>query len=416
VKKFMVIWTSQTFSLFGSAVVEFALAWYLTIKTGSATILATSMLVAILPPVVLGPFIGPYIDRWDRKRIMILADASISLMTLGLAVLFWFDIIQIWHVYVAMAGRAIGQSFHYPASAAAVTMIVPEKDLTRAAGMSQMLQGIISIAGPPAGAFLFGILPIQGVLAIDIVTAVIAIGCLIPITIPNPTRATDKPQTSIVSEMMDSFRYLLKWKGLTALIGLSAIISLFITPAIALLPIMVNQALAGDVLKLGWIEAAFGIGIIAGGLLLGVWPGFKKRIITSLTGVVLCGLAAFMMGFTSRGWFPVGLASGFVVGFGMSFANGPIMAVLQAKVEKNMQGRIFSLMGSISSAMVPIGLVIAGPTSDAIGIGPVFYICGIVIALTAVVFFFSPTLMNFENQVKLSVIEAVQAKRESNTD
>ncbi len=404
-KKFMVIWTSQAFSLFGSAVVEFALAWYLTIKTGSATILATSMLVAILPPVVLGPFIGPYIDRWNRKRIMILADASISLLTLVLAVLFWFNVIQIWHIYVAMAGRAIGQSFHYPASAAAVTMIVQEKNLTRAAGLNQIIQGIISIAGPPAGAFLFGILPIQGVLAVDIVTAVIAILCLLPVAIPNPKPVADKPSTSIIFEMMDGFRYIWKWKGLTGLIGLSAIISVFIAPAIALLPIMVNQALGGDVLKLGWLEAAFGVGIIVGGLLLGVWPGFKKRIITCLTGVILCGLAAVTMGLTSRGWFPVGLASSFVVGFGMSFANGPITAILQATVEKNMQGRIFSLMGSVSSAIVPIGLIIAGPTSDAIGIGPLFYFCGIAIMMTGIIFFFVPALMSFEDQMKPHIAE-----------
>jgi MFS transporter, DHA3 family, macrolide efflux protein len=401
----MVIWVSQAFSLFGSAVVEFALAWYLTIKTGSATILATSMLVAILPQVILGPFIGPYIDRWDRKRIMILADAAISTMTLGLAILFWLDAIQIWHIYVAMAGRAIGQSFHFPASTAAVTMIVPEKDLTRAAGLNQSLQGVITIAGPPAGAFLFGILPVQGLLAVDIITCVIAIVCLLPISIPHPTRAIIKLKTSVMKEMADSFRYIWKWKGLTALIIISAIISLFIMPAFTLLPIMVNQSLGGDVLKLGWLQAAFGVGIISGGLLLGVWPGFKKRVLTGLTGIIICGLATVSLGLTSRGWFEVGLASSFGIGFGMSFANSPIMAVLQATVEKNMQGRVFSLIGSISSVIIPLGLAAAGPTSDAIGIGSLFYICGIAIIITAIVFFFNPTLMNLENQMKTAAAE-----------
>lgn len=401
----MVIWVSQAFSLFGSAVVEFALAWYLTIKTGSATILATSMLVAILPQVILGPFIGPYIDRWDRKRIMILADAAISTMTLGLAILFWLDVIQIWHIYAAMAGRAIGQSFHFPASTAAVTMIVPEKDLTRAAGLNQSLQGVITIAGPPAGAFLFGILPVQGLLAVDIITCVIAIVCLLPISIPHPTRAIIRLKTSVMKEMADSFRYIWKWKGLTALIIISAIISLFIMPAFTLLPIMVNQSLGGDVLKLGWLQAAFGVGIISGGLLLGVWPGFKKRVLTGLTGIIICGLSTISLGLTSRGWFEVGLASSFGIGFGMSFANSPIMAVLQATVEKNMQGRVFSLIGSISSAIIPLGLAAAGPASDAIGIGSLFYICGIAIIITAIVFFFNPTLMNLENQMKIAAAE-----------
>lgn len=396
----MVIWVSQVFSLFGSAVVEFALAWYLTVKTGSATILATSMLVAILPQVVLGPFIGPYIDRWDRKRIMILADTAISAMTVGLAILFWLDAIQIWHIYIAMVGRAIGQAFHFPASTAAVAMIVPEKDLPRAAGLNQMMQGVITIAGPPAGAFLFGILPIQGLLAIDIITAIIAISVLLPITIPHPVRAAGVAKTSVIAEMLDSFRYIWKWKGLTALITISAIVSLFIIPAFTLLPIMVNQSLGGDVLKLGWLEAAFGVGIIAGGLLLGVWPGFKKRVLTGLAGVIVCGLATFALGLTSLGWFEVGLAASFFIGFGMSFGNGPIMAVLQATVEKSMQGRVFSLVGSIGSAMMPFGLAMAGPLSDSIGIGQLYYICGIAIVITVIVFFFVPALMNLEEQMK----------------
>jgi DHA3 family macrolide efflux protein-like MFS transporter len=399
----MVIWISQAFSLFGSAVVEFALAWYLTIKTGSATILATSMLVAILPQIVLGPFIGPYIDRWDRKRIMILADAAISLMTLGLAVLFWLNAIQIWHVYVAMVGRAIGQAFHFPASSAAVTMIVPEKELSRAAGLNQMMQGIITIAGPPAGAFLFAILPVQGLLAVDIVTAIIAISCLLPVHIPSPLRAIKIAKTSVITEMVESFRYVWNWKGLTALIGVSAVISFFITPVFTLLPIMVNKALEGDVLKLGWLQAAFGVGIIVGGLILGVWKGFKKRVVTSLIGIIICSLATFVLGFVSFGLYTVGLGACFFIGFGLSFANGPIMAVLQAVVARDMQGRVFSLLGSITSAIIPLGLAIAGPTTDAIGIGPIYYIAGIAIFIVSIVCFFLPAVMNLETNSKNTV-------------
>jgi len=158
------------------------------------------------------------------------------------------------------------------------------------------------------------------------------------------------------------------------------------------------------------IEAVFGAGIIAGGLLLGVWPGIKKRIITCLTGVILCGLAAATMGLTSRGWFPAGVDSSFIVGFGMSFANGPITSTLQATVEKNMQGRIFSLMGSVSSAIVPIGLIIAGPISDAIGIGPLFNICGIAVMMTGIILFFVPAMMNFENQMKPHIADLAQGK------
>jgi DHA3 family macrolide efflux protein-like MFS transporter len=394
----MVIWVSQAFSLFGSAVVEFALAWYLTLKTGSATILATSMMVAILPPVILGPFIGTYVDRWDRKRTMILADISISAVTVVLAVLFWLDSVQIWQVFVAMGARSIGQTFHFPASQAAVTMIVPEKDLTRAAGLNQTMQGVITIAGPPAGAFLFGILPIQGVLAVDILTAIIAVVCLLPIKVPNPLRQTIQAGASVFKEMADSFRYLWNWKGLIILIAISAVISFFIMPAFTLLPIMVNQSLGGDVLKLGWLQAAFGVGIIGGGLILGVWKGFKKRVVTALCGVTISGLATFALGFTSLGLYLPGLASSFFIGFGLSFANGPLIAALQSMVIKDMQGRIFSLINSIGSAIVPVGLAVLGPVTDVIGVGPLYYICGIAIVLAGLVCFFIPAVMKLEEE------------------
>ena len=138
-------------SLLGSALVEFALAWYLTIQTGSATILATAVMVALLPQVILRRFIGPLIDRWNRKRIMIGADLAIALITVGLVLLFYLDTIQVWHIYVAMIARAIGQSFHFPAMQATIPLIVPAKHLVRISGLTQMFQGIINIAAPPAG-------------------------------------------------------------------------------------------------------------------------------------------------------------------------------------------------------------------------------------------------------------------------
>jgi DHA3 family macrolide efflux protein-like MFS transporter len=277
-------------------------------------------------------------------------------------------------------------------------MIVAEKDLARAAGLNQMLQGIISIAGPPAGALLFGLLPMQGVLAVDIVTAVIAVGCLLPIAIPQPEKAASVLKTSVITEMMAGFRYIWSWRGLAILVGVSAVISFFLMPPFTLLPMLVTQFLEGDVLKLGWLDSAFGAGIIAGGLILGVWGGFKRRILTSLIGVIISGIATIALGLTSADLFGVGLVSCFIVGLGLSFANGPIMAALQSLVAKDMQGRIFSLMGSIGSVAVPLGLVIAGPTADAIGIRMIFYIAGAATLLVGLVCYFIPALMNLERR------------------
>jgi DHA3 family macrolide efflux protein-like MFS transporter len=382
----------------GSALVEFALAWHLTRETGSATVLATAMLVALLPQIVLGPVIGAFIDRWNRKTIMIFADLAVMTITVGLVVLFFTGAIQVWHIYVAMAGRAIGQAFQFPAMMAAVSNIVPEKDLARASGLTQTLQGIITIAAPPAGAFLMEALPMQRVLSVDIITAVIGVGCLLAITIPHPERTTLTAKGSVIPDMVQGFRYLWSSRGMMMLMGMVAMLGFFSTPAFTLLPVLVNEHLAGDVLKLGWLNSAFGVGMIAGGIILGAWGGFKRRIMTSFLGILIIGISLFGLGFTSVSLFMFALAVSLLLGVGISLGNAPFMAIIQSVVAKDMQGRVFSLVGSISSVMVPFGLAIAGPLADAIGIRWLYFISGVAFIVIILLSLFSKSLLNIENQ------------------
>src|SRR4030042_1047171 len=272
-KKFFVLWSSQAASLFGSAIVTFALAWYLTRETGSATLRATALMVAIIPSVIIGPFVGPFIDRWDRKKIMIFADFYISLLTVVLVVLFYTHTVQIWHIYLIMAGRSIGDTFQSPALGASIPMIVPEKHLVRANGLFQMLQYAIRVVAPVAGAFLMETLSMQWVLSVDIFTAVIAIACLLPLMIPRPPRTTLAVKANYFGDMRQGFRYIWEKPGLKWLIGMMALLIFFVTPASSLIPVLVNEHLGGDVIKLGWLGSASGIGGIMGGLLLGVWGG-----------------------------------------------------------------------------------------------------------------------------------------------
>lgn len=352
------------------------------------------MLVAFLPQILLGPFIGAYIDRWNRKRTMIIADLAVALVTVALVLLFTFDAVEVWHIYVAMILRAIGQSFHFPAMLASIPMIVPEKHLTRVSGLNQMLQGIVSIAAPPAGALLLGILSMQQVLAIDILTAAVAILCLVMVTIPQPEKSAGQSGTSALKDMTDGFRYIWSWRGLKLLLVLTGIFNFFLMPAFTLLPILVTRQLGGDVLKLGWLESAFGVGIIAAGLVLSIWGGFRRRMLTVLIGSIVAGMATFSLGFTSLPLFWLGLSSAFIIGAGLSFANGPILAVVQAAVDKEMQGRVFSLMGSISGAVTPFGLAVAGPLADAIGISPLYWIAGIAIFFLSISALFMPSVLN----------------------
>jgi DHA3 family macrolide efflux protein-like MFS transporter len=398
-------------SLLGSALVEFALAWYLTIKTGSATILATAVMVALLPQVILGPFIGPLIDRWNRKRIMIGADLTIALITVGLVLLFYFDAIQVWHIYAAMIARAIGQAFHFPAMQATIPLIVPAKHLVRISGITQMFQGVISIAAPPAGALLMGLLPMQGVLSIDIITAAIAITCLAAVTIPKTIRTAGTVATTVIKEMIQGFRYIWTWKGLRILMILSALLNLFLIPPFTLLPILVNTNLGGDVLKLGWLESAFGIGVIVGGLILGAWGGFKKSMVTVLSGVAVSGAAAIAIGFTSMSLFMLGLSACFIIGAGLTFANAPILAIMQKTIANDMQGRVFSLVGAIGAAATPLGLIIAGPLADSFGISIIYFVAGAATLLLCLFAAFIPSVMNLGTEAD----EKTQIITSSNT-
>jgi len=157
--RFLTIWSGQAISIIGSQLVQFALIWYLTVQTGSATVLATASLIGLLPNVILGPFVGTLVDRWNRRAIMLLADSIITLATMMLAFLFVGEAVALWHIYIVMFIRALAGSFHSNAMTASTSLMVPREHLTRIQGMNQMLNGGLNIVAAPLGAFLLGILP-----------------------------------------------------------------------------------------------------------------------------------------------------------------------------------------------------------------------------------------------------------------
>lgn len=390
------MWLSQAFSLFGSALVEFALGWYIASKTGSAVVLSTAVLIAILPQVVLGPFIGPFIDRWNRKRTMIFADLTIAVVSTILVVLFVSGDIQIWHIYVAMLIRAIGQACHFPAMQASVSMIVPEKHLARVGGLNQTLNGIMSVISPAAGAFLLNTLLIQWVLLIDIVTAFVAVICLCLIVIPQPPRVKTGLKFSAIADLVEGIRYTLAWRGLAILLILFSIFNLLYTPAMNLMPIFVKNNLGGDVLKLGWLGAADGIGVVVGGLILGIWSGFKRRIFTVIAGLSLVGITVFGLGFTSETSFIIGITCICIAGVGLAICNAAHGAIIQSLVAKDMQGRVFTLNISLSMAMSLPGLVIAGQIAEVTGMRILYYATGIGTILIVLVALMIPAVRNME--------------------
>ncbi len=400
--RFFTIWTGQAFSLFGSALVQFALVWWMTKETGSATVLATATMVALLPQVILGPFVGALVDRWNRRIIMIVADTSIALATLLLFYLFATGQIQIWHIYALMAVRSLGGAFHGPAMTSSTSLMVPNKHLARIAGANQTLQGLLNIFAPPLGALLIELISTQNVLLIDVGTAALAVLPLFFIPIPQPARHAKQAngeieKTSYMQDLREGFTYVVKWKGLLGLIILAMILNFLLVPASSFLPLVVTKVFKGGVRELGWVESLFGIGVIAGGITLSVWGGFKRRIITSFSGVIGIGLGIVLIGLAPADMFALLLIAFSMVGFMQVFANGPLTAIVQSAVIPDMQGRVFSLLGAGATAMMPLSLLIAGPISDQFGIRFWYIFGGTVCIVMTIIAFFVPAIMNIES-------------------
>ena len=402
--RFFTVWGGQAFSLFGSALVQFALVWYLTQQTGSATILATATLVAMLPQIVLGPFVGALVDRWNRRAIMMVADGGIAVATIGLIYLFASGDIQIWHIYVILMIRSLGQAFHFPAMQASTSLMVPEKHLTRISGANQTLQGAINIIAPPTGALLLEVLPMQGVLAIDIVTALLAISPLVFIPIPQPVRSEETAdengelkQIGFMQDVREGLRYVASWPGLLAILIMATLINFLLTPTSSLMPLLITKHFGLGALEFGLMDSAWGFGVIIGGLLLSAWGGFRRKVVTSMMGVIGIGVGITIVGLTPANMYWLAISGMALSGVMNPITNGPLFAIVQASVKPDMQGRVMSLIMSAATAMTPLSLLVAGPVSDAIGIRTWFWFGGVICLLMGVGGFFIPAIMNVEN-------------------
>lgn len=393
--RFFTIWAGQQCSLFGSQIVQFALVWWLTQETGSATVLATASLVAMLPQILVGPFSGALVDRLPRRWVMVVADSAIVLVSLVLVYLFWSGGIRVWHIYLAMALRSVGGGFHWPAMAATTPLMVPEKHLTRVAGLNQAMGGALNVVSPPLGALFLSFLPMHGVVGIDVVTALLAVVPLLFIPVPQPARAQGGRPSYLV-DLREGFRYVWAWKGLLYLMGFATLINFVANPAFSLLPLFVKTHLGGGAMELGWLESAWGIGMVAGGLVLSLWGGFRRRILTSLIGVLGMGAAILGVGFLPSGGLYLALALFLLAGLMNPIANGPLMAVLQARVAPEVQGRVFSLLSSMVTAISPLSLAVAGPVADLIGIRLMYGIAGAGMLLLGLSALASPAVRGVE--------------------
>jgi DHA3 family macrolide efflux protein-like MFS transporter len=388
----------------GSQLVQFALVWWLTITTGSATVLSLATLAAILPQILLGPFAGAVVDRGSRRLIMIFADGFIAAVTLILALLFLVNFASPWVVCLILMARSAGAAFHWPAMQASTTLMVPRKHLARIGGLNQLLSGAAAVIIPPIGALAMTVLPMQVILSIDVVSAIPAIVPLLFIAVPQPPRrpgmetSGSKP-AGLWADIREGWRYVVGWRALLILVVIGVFINMVGQAAGAMLPLLVMKHFQGGAAELGWWEAALGFGAILGGLVLGLWGGFRRKVVTQMVALTLDGVVLMAIGLAAPQYFPFTVAAVFIVGFLEAFVLGVGGAIAQALIPPDLQGRVLSLISSLTQGLSPFGLLIAGPFADAFGVQTWWVMAAVFISIMGIVALSIPSVAHIEDAV-----------------
>lgn len=389
---FAIIWIGQFFSILTSSIVNFAIILWLSFETKSAEVLAFAAIAAMLPQSVLGLFTGIFIDRWKRKRVMIMADSFIAFCTLILAVLFYLDVAKLGHVYILLALRSVGSAFHMPAMQASVPLLAPKSELIRIAGINQIIQSACNIAGPALAALFISFMEMTNILLLDVIGAALACTSLLFVKIPDPENAEKTQKVQLLKEAKEALTEVRAQSGLSWLFILSIIATFFIMPVSVLFPLMTLDHYSGNAYQISLVEAAWGIGALLGGAFLGI-KKFKLNEISLINWMyLLLGLTFGLSGVLPVSGYPLFVGLTAIGGISGSLYMASFTTVVQTRINPVVMGRVFSFYMSINLLPSMIGLLSTGFLADNIGIGNTFIIGGALVGIIGVISFFIPSI------------------------
>jgi DHA3 family macrolide efflux protein-like MFS transporter len=287
--------------------------------------------------------------------------------------------------------RSLGQGVQSPAVGSFIPDIVPQEQLTKINGFQGSVQSFISLTAPAISGAMMAFAALETLFFLDVITALIGISIVV-FFVKVPKKETPEHKgTAYFHDLKEGMKYIRKHGYVLRMIIFSAIFLFFVAPAALLTPLQVARNFGNDVWRLSAIEITFSIGMMAGGILIGVWGGFKNRIYTMALSCGLCGLLSAGLGFASN--FLLYLVIMAILGISLSLWNAPSMVLLQTTVEPAFIGRVFSVFTMTSSIMMPLGMVIFGPVADIISINILFIGAGIVVALLCIPMITSKTFL-----------------------
>lgn len=380
-KTFWIIWIGQSFSIVTSSLVQFAIIWYITDVTRSAFYLSMASLIGLLPQGILGIFSGSIIDKYDRRKIMIISDLIIAIAGL---IIFIYSIfngeIPIWLLFVVLGIRSIGSAFHNPALQASMPLIVPENELLKYSGFNQVGVSISLILAPAIAAFLYASIKLGNIILIDVFGALIAIVTLLIVTIPKIKKQEDK--TSYITDIKEGIKIILGSNSIKSIFIMSVIFMIIFMPISSLFPLMSMDYFNGDSIHAGIVEIVFAIGMLIGSLILSSKKYFQNKRKNITLSFMIIGITLFISGILSSRMFIIFCILCFFMGKAGALINASISTIIAEIVDPNYLGRVYANYISVSVLAMPIGLIISGLFADIVGINIWFTISGtLIIAL-----------------------------------
>lgn len=359
-------------------IVQYAIIWYLTKETSSATILSIATILGMLPMALLSPFVGPLVDRWNKKALLIVPDVVAAIFAIILSVSGGvFHVFPIWLIFVSLLMRSIAQTFQMPTIQSVMPTMVPDKELTKLNGQLGMVQSANMIIAPALGAFLFAIIPLQYLILLDVLGAILGISILIWVQIPNNEKID--AALHMLHNTKLGVQQLMHNQGLWYITITGAVFTLLYMPAASMYPLMTMKYFQGTVGQAGFIKALYSGGMLVGGAIIGIWGNWSDRMKPVIIAFFLVGIPTGLSGLlpgnqTGFMWFAI---LNVVEGIATPFFNTLLMAMIQQSYPPQQLARVLGVLNSLMSLTGPIGLIFAGPLADALGVEMLFVIAGI---------------------------------------
>lgn len=375
-KNIILFLVSQIVSLFGSSLVQYAIMWHITLTTKSGVMMTISIICGFLPTFFLSPFAGVWVDRYSRKKLIMLSDSLIAMAALVLAILFWRDYDALWLLFVMSALRALGTAVQTPAVGAMLPQLVPEDKLTKVNAINGSAQSLALLLSPMLSAALLTSSTIETIFLIDVITAAIAVSILLLfVQVPVHAKALANQTVSYSGDLRAGFHYIKHHSFVRTLFLFNAILLIFVAPVAFLTPLQVTRSFGGGVWRLTAIEIAFSVGMMIGGIVMAAWGGFKNKVHTIGRSSMAIGVCTVTLGLVPIFWIYLVFMS--LIGIILPIQNTPSTVLLQQKIEPDFLGRVFGVLGMISSSMMPLGMLIFGPMADYIRIEWLLIVTGL---------------------------------------